>query len=179
MRGTTGSIEEVKLLSRNTLFSTLEPVGPTSSAAPMSLAPGDRSARLQLARELALDLEGKRRLVTLGGGFVWIPLCGLAALLLSAGLGVRGVWLVFCGLAGVAIGPALTTSSIALLSVVGVPLVRGRFRRAARQLGLSADEAEQAWQEASGQLDERARARLGSRGKQSRTCANHEEGADG
>lgn len=134
---------------------------PVTPAAPASSALGDRPALVRVAAELALDLEGRRRAITLGGSLLWIPGAAAAVLALSAALGVRGVWLALCALAGLATGPALTTASIALLSLVGTPLVRVRFRRRARALGLSEVEIDVAWERATAELDAEVRGRLG------------------
>lgn len=141
---------------------------PATSAAPASGTLRDRSALVKLAADLAVDMEGRRRAVTLGGSLLWIPGAGAFVLALSAALGVSGVWLAVCALAGLATGPALTTASIALFSLVGVPTVRLRFAQRARALGLSPDEVEEAWLRATSQLDAEVRERLGRKNKEAR-----------
>ena len=138
---------------------------PATSAAPVSQALGDREALVKLASDVAMDLEGWRRAITLSGSLLWIPAAGGAVLALSAVVGVRGVWLFLCTLAGLAAGPALTTASIALLSLVGLPAVRSRYRRRARGLGLTRDEVEEAWRRATLALDAEVRERLGRKEK--------------
>lgn len=113
---------------------------------------------------LARDVEGRRRAITFGGSFLWIPAAGAASLALSAAVGMKGIWLLFAALVGLAAGPALTTASIAGLSLVGLPLARRRFRLQAGRLGLTGKEAEAAWDAACAELDDEMRDRLGRKG---------------
>lgn len=136
---------------------------PSTSAAPVSFAGGDTRARLAMARELATDLEGRRRTITLGGSLLLIPASSGVALVASALVGVSGIWLPLCALAGLAVGPALTTAAMAAGNLIGGPAVRRRYWREARELGLSEAQIEDAWHAAERELDERARARLSER----------------
>ncbi len=141
----------------------LRPALPSTSAAPVSLAGGDPRSHLAMARELASDLEGRRRTLTLGGSLLLIPGSAGVTLALSAYLGVTGIWLPVCALAGLAIGLTLTTVTMAGANLLGAPAVRRRYRRQARALGLGEHEIEQAWQEALAELDAKTRARLAQR----------------
>lgn len=136
---------------------------PSTSAAPVSLSGGDTRSHFAMATELAMELEGRRRSLTLGGSLLLIPASAGAALVASAIVGVGGIWLPLCALAGLAIGPALTTAAMAASNVVGAPAVRRRYWQHARELGLSEAQIEDAWQAAQRELDDRARARLSAR----------------
>lgn len=133
---------------------------PATSAAPVSLEAGDGRTHFAMARELAVELEGRRRSLTLGGSLLMIPATAGATLAISAAVGVSGFWLPVCALAGLTIGLSISTVAMAVSNLIGGALVRHRYLRQARALGLSDERVEEAWREAERELDERSRARL-------------------
>lgn len=136
---------------------------PVTPAAPASAWQRDDTSARAHALARARELESQRRRVTLGGSALWIPIAGVATLAASASLGMKGVALVIAAWVGVAIGPALTTLSIAGLTLLGLPMVRRRFRKEARGLALPDAEVESLWERASAELDGELRASLGRR----------------
>jgi hypothetical protein len=130
-------------------------------AAPRTAAVLTAPERSEAAESIALELEGRRRSATLGGGLLLIPAAAGAATAFSAALGIPVTWLPLCALLGSAIGPALTTACIAASSVFGVPALKQVHRRRCRALGLSSEEIEAGWRSAGIILDEKARRRLG------------------
>lgn len=133
---------------------------PATSAAPPTLEAGDSRSHFAMARELAADLEGRRRSVTLGGSLLVIPATAGATLAISAAVGVTGFWLPICALAGLTIGLSLSTVTMAVSNLIGMAVVRRRFYWHARQLGLSDARIEEAWRDAEEELEARSRARL-------------------
>lgn len=119
---------------------------------------------MRMGAALARDVESRRRAITFGGSFLWIPAAGAASLAISAAFGMKGIWLLFAALVGLAAGPALTTVSIAGLTLVGLPMARRRFQKKAARLGLVATEAATAWDSACDELDDEMRSRLGRKG---------------
>lgn len=152
---------------------------PVTSAAPVSFVSGDTRAHFEMAKELAAELEGRRRTYTLGGSLLLIPGAAGIALAASALVGVSGLWLPLCALAGLAVGPALCTAVMAATNLLGGPAVRRRFAQHARELGLSDDDIERAWSEATTALDERARARLSGRREAMLPLARDEQPGQG
>lgn len=133
---------------------------PATSAALPALAAGGGRSSLVAAREMAADLEGRRRSLTLGGSLLVIPATACATLGVSAAVGVSGFWLPVCALAGLTIGLSLSTVTMAISNVLGLAAVRRHFYRQARALGLSDAHVEEAWRAAEDELEARSRARL-------------------
>jgi hypothetical protein len=133
---------------------------PATSAAAPSGGGGDPQALRTLASELALELESRRRALTLGGSLLLIPACGGVVLAGAGALGVPMVMLPVCLLIGLSIGPALTTASLALGNLIGAPGARAIFCRHVRALGIPAEDAGEIWREAVLVVDARARERL-------------------
>lgn len=142
--------------------STTDPL-PATPAAPAAAWRRDDACARTHALARAKELEAQRRRITLGGSALWIPIAGLVTLTTCAGLGMRGIALVIAAWVGVAIGPALTTVSIAAMTLLGLPMVRRRFQQEARHLSLPDAEVESIWQLASAELDGELRASLGRR----------------
>lgn len=152
-------------IGERTDASSSAPRPPSTSAAPVSLAARDDRSHVAMARELAVDLEGRRRSLTLGGSLLVIPATGGVTLAVSAAIGVPSVWLPVCTLAGLAIGLSLSAVTMAVSNLVGGAAVQRRFWRQARALGLGDAQIDQVWRDAESELDQRSRARLiGGRG---------------
>lgn len=137
------------------------PATPAAPAARGGLLGTDSRAVRTAAEDLAIEMEGRRRSITLGGSLLLIPAAGGVALAVAALAGVPAIWLPLLTLTGLSAGPALTTLSLAGLNLVGGPLVKRRFNRRSQRLGLPADQIEQTWRDAMGIVDASARARLG------------------
>lgn len=146
---------------------------PVTSAAPASQRGADPRAVRSVAEEIAVELESRRRTITLGGSLLFIPAAAGGVLAVSAALGVPMAFLPVCALIGLSIGPALTTASLALGNIVGLPRARRAFRKRALALGLPPSEVDETWRTATRVVEARARERI-SRG--TRNAKQLEEG---
>jgi hypothetical protein len=136
---------------------------PSTSAAPHSEGGVDPSAARLASTQLAVELESRRRTITLGFSLLLIPTSAALVLTGATVIGVPMVWLPVCVLAGLSFGPALTATSLAMLNLVGAPRVRRRFRANAQRLGLPAHEVDEVWRQALDTVDANVRARLSRR----------------
>ncbi len=127
--------------------------GLTSSTTVPSVAPH----LCDMAQEIARDIEGIRRQVTLSGGLLLIPATMVAIVAVAAAFGVSGAWLAICASVGLSVGPAVCLSAMFFSHVLGQPVAYRLYARRCARLGLAGPELKTAWRVALEHLDDEER----------------------
>ena len=105
------------------------------------------------AEDFAVNLEARRREVTLVGGLLLIPATMLVVVAGMAALGVTGAWLVLCAMMGLCVGPAVCLGFLASSFAAGRPLLYRAYRHRLLRAGLTGEEARATWHAAIERLD--------------------------
>jgi hypothetical protein len=138
---------------------------PTSSAAPARFGSDGDPSLASIATGVAEELEGTRRTITLGGSLLLIPTSVMVMVGAGGMIGAGPGLLALFAMVGLASGPAACFLALGLSNLVGTPLVKRAFLRRAQAMGISPQDAEAAWAQATQSLDAAARERLLSPGR--------------
>jgi hypothetical protein len=114
----------------------------------------------QMAKEMAKDMEGRRRDITRGGAVVVGVGVAVATIGACAVVGGVGVYLVAVAFIAVVLGISVSVAALALSTAAVEAFVRLHWSRLARSHGLDDDVAARALEEARDALYEEERARI-------------------